>query len=155
MNLSAKKVVKLHSSRRYNIPKWFQIKLSRLPLVFKSIRVKGARKPSIIKRPVLVAVVMRCGVWFSIFLCRWYYVNVTWHFPSIQMSIEPGLHGVPSTTLAASFAEKRYWESFGLQNREHGWPETGMRIVRKTSIQSVIDELRANNVLQRKPRQPS
>ena len=43
------------------------------------------------------------------------------------MSIEPGLHGVPSITLAASFAEKRYWGSFGLQNREHGWPETGMR----------------------------
>lgn len=52
---------------------------------------------------------------------------VTWHLPSIQMSIEPGLHGVPSITLAASFAEKRYWGSFGLQNREHGWPEIGMR----------------------------
>lgn len=52
---------------------------------------------------------------------------VTWHLPSIQMSIEPGLHGVPSITLEASFAEKRYCGSFGLQNKEHGWPETGMR----------------------------
>ena len=78
--------------------------------------------------------VMRRAVWVNIFLyCKFSEQTferkcyVTWHFPSMQMSIEPGLHGVPSITLAASFAEKRYWGSLGLQNREHGWPETGMR----------------------------
>ena len=60
--------------------------------------------------------------------------QVTWHLPSIQMSIEPGLHGVPSITLAASFAEKRYWESFGLQNREHGWPKQKFAIIKKISL---------------------
>lgn len=60
-----------------------------------------------------------------------YHGYVTWHLPSMQMSIEPGLHGVPSITLAASFAEKRYWESFGLQNREHGWPKQEFAIIRK------------------------
>ena len=44
----------------------------------------------------------------------------TWHLPSIQMSIDPELHEVPSMTLEASLAEKRYCGSFGLQNNEHG-----------------------------------
>lgn len=46
--------------------------------------------------------------------------NDTWHLPSIQMSIDPELHEVPSMTLEASLAEKRYCGSFGLQNNEHG-----------------------------------
>ena len=40
------------------------------------------------------------------------------------MSTDPGLHGVPSITLEASLAEKRYRGFFGLQNNEHGWPVT-------------------------------
>ena len=51
-------------------------------------------------------------------------VFFTWHLPLTHMSTDPGLHGVPSITLEASLAEKRYRGFFGLQNNEHGWPIT-------------------------------
>ena len=51
-------------------------------------------------------------------------VFFTWHLPLTHMSTDPGLHGVPSITLEASLAEKRYRGFFGLQNNEHGWPVT-------------------------------